>query len=234
MKKPIIIVVDDDPQVLKAVSRDIKNEFRKEYRILSTTSANEALETIETLKKQDEVIALLVSDQRMPEMLGVEFLEKAKVFFPSAKKVLLTAYSDTDAAIKAINDVQLDFYLMKPWDPPEEKLYPILNDLLEEWNASYIPNFEGIRIIGHPYSPKAHTLKDFLAGNLFPYLWIDFTDEEGASELVNLHNITFQDLPTVILPKGEILKNPSLSDLAKAIGMKPDASDSLYDVTSGS
>ena len=166
MKKPILFAVDDDPQVLRAVSRDLKSEFRKEYRIMSTDSPKEGLEALEELKKKNEVVALFLVDQRMPEMLGVEFLAQAKEIFPDAKRVLLTAYSDTDAAIRAINDVQLDYYLTKPWNPPEEKLYPVLNDLLDIWQLSYQPEFSGLRVLGYQYAPNSHAIKDFLSGNL--------------------------------------------------------------------
>ena len=148
MKQPIILIVDDDPQVLKAVRRDVRKEYKADYRIMSTTSAVEALETLKELKKENQVIALFLSDQRMPEMLGVDFLTQAKAFYPLAKRVLLTAYSDTDAAIRAINDVQLDYYLTKPWDPPEEKLYPVITDQLEEWKATNGASVEGIRLLG--------------------------------------------------------------------------------------
>ena len=149
MKKPIIFLIDDDPAVLKAVSRDVRANYRKDYRIMSTESANEGLSALVELKNKGETVALFLSDQRMPEMLGVEFLEKARGLYPEAKRILLTAYSDTEAAIKAINDVQLDYYLMKPWDPPEEKLYPVLNDQLDEWQSSYIPEFSGILSLIH-------------------------------------------------------------------------------------
>ena len=162
MKKPIIFTVDDDPAVLRAVVRDLRNAYKKSYRILATESANEALESIKELKNKGENVALFLSDQRMPEMLGVEFLEKAKQVYPDAKRILLTAYSDTDAAIKAINEVQLDYYLMKPWDPPEEKLYPVLNDQLDEWQSNFKPEFDGIKIVGYQWSPKSHEIKDFL------------------------------------------------------------------------
>ncbi|MGB0178315.1 MAG: response regulator, partial [Owenweeksia sp.] len=180
MKNPIIIAVDDDPQVIRAVSRDLRKRYREEYRVVATDSANEALESLQEMKNQGLEVALFVSDQRMPEMLGVDFLEKAKKLYPRAKRVLLTAYSDTDAAIQAINEVQLDYYLMKPWDPPEEKMYPILDDLLEEWQSQYIPEFSGIRVIGYQFSPKSHKVKDFLAGNLFPYRWFDVETSEEA------------------------------------------------------
>lgn len=230
MKKPIIFSVDDDPQVLKAVQRDLRGEYRKDYKIMSTTSANEALEALADMKKQGTAVALFLSDQRMPEMEGIEFLEKAKAFFPDAKRVLLTAYSDKDAAIKAINDIQLDFYLTKPWDPPQEKLFPVLNDLLEDWQGNYKPEFDGIRVIGYQFSPKSHSVKDFLAGNLFPYEWLDIESHPKAQELVDLHGIDCKDLPAVILPGGEALINPSNQEIATRVGLNPVPKDNLYDV----
>lgn len=230
MKKPIILAVDDDEQVLKAIVRDLRSAYRKQYRILNTTSANEALESIADLKKKGEVIALFVSDQRMPEMLGVTYLEKAKVYYPAAKRVLLTAYSDTDAAIKAINDVQLDYYLLKPWDPPEEKLYPALNDLLDEWQASFKPEFDGIRVIGYQFSPRSHDIKDFLASNLIPYQWLDIETNPKAEKLVQLHQIEHKELPTVLFADGSVQKNPSSIALASKVGLSPQAKDDLYDV----
>src|SRR5687767_1434149 len=148
MSQPIIFSIDDDPQVLRAISRDLKSKYRQDFKVMSTTSVKEALEALLELKNKGEHIALFVSDQRMPEMEGVDFLEKAMDFFPEAKRVLLTAYSDTDAAIRGINNVQLDYYLTKPWDPPEEKLFPILSDLLDEWQSGYRPDFHGIKLIG--------------------------------------------------------------------------------------
>lgn len=229
MKKPIIFAIDDDPQVIRAVSRDLRNQYKSNYRILSTTSANEALESLVELKIRGEEVALFLSDQKMPDMLGVEFLERAKKYYPKAKKALLTAYSDTDAAIKAINDVQLDYYLLKPWDPPTEKLYPVLDDLVDDWQAGYIPNFQGIKIIGYQYAPKSHEIKDFLAGNLIPYLWMDFL-ETKAEEIMTLNKISTNDLPVIILENGSILKNPTLQDIAANIGLNPNASSNLYDV----
>src|ERR1700744_4159105 len=165
MEKPLIFSIDDDPQVLRAITRDLKSMYNKEYRIINTTSANEALESLIELKNSSDVVAMFVCDQRMPEMEGVDFLEKAIKIFPKAKRVLLTAYSDTEAAIKAINDVQLDYYLMKPWDPPEEKLYPVIDDLLDDWNNDYIPEFKGIKLEGYQYSPQSQTGKDYFASN---------------------------------------------------------------------
>ncbi|MFD2564559.1 FAD-dependent oxidoreductase [Aquimarina rubra] len=230
MKKPIIFALDDDPQVLRAVTRDLKSEYRKEYRIMSTESAMDALEALEDLKKKNETIALFLVDQRMPEMLGVEFLKKAITFFPDAKKVLLTAYSDTDAAIKAINDVQLDYYLTKPWNPPEEKLYPTLNDLLDTWQVNYQPEFDGIKVIGYQYSPKSHDIKDFLSGNLFPFQWLDAEISDKAKEIIELHKLKPTDLPVISLQDGSCYKNPDIIELATALGLNAHPQDNLYDV----
>lgn len=230
-QKPIIFSIDDDKQVLRSLRRDLRAAYRENYRIISTESANDALEALVELKNKGEVIALFLSDQRMPEMLGVEFLEKAKVIFPQAKRVLLTAYSDTDAAIKAINDVQLDFYLMKPWNPPEEKLYPVLNDLLDDWQAEYKPGFKGIKVVGYQYSPKSHNLKDFLAGNLFPYLWLDIDLAKEASELMTINGLDSKQLPVVFFEDGSYLTDPTLQELASKVGMNPNVKqEDLYDV----
>lgn len=228
-QKPIILSVDDDPQVLRALKRDLRNQYKDDYRIISTDSAKEALEATEELKKKGEVIALFLSDQRMPEMLGVAFLEKAKVFFPDAKRVLLTAYSDTDAAIKAINEVRLDYYLLKPWDPPEQKLFPVLNELLEDWQLAYRPDYRGLSVVGYPYSPKSHNLKDWLSGNLFPYRWLDVGSEK-ANELLSLHGLTEATPPIVIFEDGTHLANPSVNDVASRLGLSATANEELYDV----
>ena len=229
-RKPIIFSVDDDAQVLKSLKRDLRNAYKKEYRIISTDSANEGLEALAELKKKGEEVALFVSDQRMPEMLGVEFLEKAKELYPKAKRVLLTAYSDIDAAIKAINDVQLDFYLMKPWNPPEEKLYPVLSDLLDDWQMEYKPAFKGIKVVGYQYSPKSHNIKDFLAGNLRPYQWIDVDGNPEAEALLQLHKVERADLPIVTFEDGALLQDPTMQELAAKVGLQPTASSDLYDV----
>ncbi len=228
--KPIIFSIDDDEQVLRALRSDLREHYRKEYRIISTDSAEEALAALEELKKKNEEVALFLSDQRMPEMLGVDFLERARPFFPRAKRVLLTAYSDTDAAIKAINDVNLDYYLLKPWNPPSEKLYPVLDDLLADWRAVYRPKWRGMRIIGYQYSPKSHDLKDFLAGNLRPYQWIDAGSSE-AEELCGLHAVDTKKLPVVLFEDGTVLNDPSLQEVAERVGLNPHERDDLYDVT---
>ena len=229
-KLPIIFTVDDDEQVLAAIRRDVRREYRKNYRILSTTSANEALEALKELKQKGEEVALFLSDQRMPEMSGVEFLEQAKTLYPTAKRVLLTAYSDIEAAIKAINDVQLDFYLNKPWDPPEEKLYPTLNDLLDQWQVNHIPEFQGIRLVGYQYSPKSHEVKDFLSGNLIPYQWLDYQEEEKGRELIGLAELEAKDLPVVFFEDGSFVKQPTMAQIGEKIGLRSKAAETMYDV----
>src|ERR687895_1230940 len=178
MAKPVILAVDDDPQVLRAVERDLRRKYAREYRVLRADSGEAALGALDTLKLRGDPVALFLVDQRMPRMTGVEFLEKAVELFPEAKRDLLTAYADTDAAIRAINDVGLDYYLMKPWDPPEEHLYPILDDLLDDWWALAKPPFEGIRIIGLRWSPKSYDVKHFLARSGIPYQWLDMEANE--------------------------------------------------------
>lgn len=230
-RKPIIFSVDDDASVLRSLRRDLRAEYRNDYRIISTESANEGLEALVALKKKGEVVALLLSDQRMPEMPGVDFLERARQTYPDAKRVLLTAYSDTEAAIKAINEVQLDYYLMKPWDPPAEKLYPVISDLLDEWQVAYRPDFMGIRVVGYQYSPKSHNLKDFLAGNLLPYQWLDIEQhDKKAQDLLALHELSTRDLPVVFFEDGTHQKDPTVQALAAKVGLNPQAQSDLYDV----
>lgn len=230
MSKPIIFVLDDDRQVLAAVSRDLKSKYREDYKIVKTSSAKDGLEAIVEYKKQSEELALFLVDQRMPEMLGVEFLAKAKEIYPEAKKVLLTAYSDTDAAIKAINDVQLDYYLTKPWDPPEEKLYPVLDDLLDAWEITHSPIFKGIKVLGYQYSPFSHEIKDFLASNLYSFQWLDIETSEEAKEIAKLHNLEPKDMPVVSFPNGDCIHRPSIQELAKRLGFNSEAKESMYDV----
>ena len=229
-KKPILFSVDDDVQVLRSIRRDLRSAYKKEYRVISEDSPSKALETLEELKKKGESIALLLSDQRMPEMMGVEFLEKAKELYPDSKRVLLTAYSDKDVAIQAINDVNLDYYLMKPWDPPEEKMFPVLNDLLDAWEKEHVPPFKGIRLIGYQYSPKSHGIKDFLAGNLIPYLWVEAKSHPEAEELMDLHQIDSKSLPAIIFEDGTVLQTPTIQEIAEQVGLNPKAQHELYDV----
>ena len=229
-KKPILFAIDDDPQVVRAVGRDLKQRFRSEYRILSTDKPEEALDVLVDLKKKGEVVALFLVDQRMPSMMGVEFLAQAKNFYPEAKRVLLTAYSDTEAAIQAINEVQLDYYLTKPWNPPEEKLYPVLEDLLDQWHIQYTPDFHGLKLIGYQYSPFSHEIKDFLSSNLIPYQWLDVETNEKAKELLELHNLDASILPVVSLENGQCLSRPSIAELADHLGFNVEAKEGLYDV----
>ena len=230
MRKPIIFIIDDDPQVLQAVSRDVKAEYRKDYKIMATESAQEALDSLADLKNKGEAVALFLTDQRMPEMLGVEFLAQAKAIFSDAKSILLTAYSDIEAAIKAINDVQLDYYLLKPWDPPEEKLYPILKEHLDEWHSSFRPPFQGIKVIGYQWSPKSHAIKDFLSGNLIPYQYLDIETQAEANDLLELNHLSVEDLPVVFFDDGSWLTDPDMQAVGQKIGLKSLASKTMYDV----
>jgi thioredoxin reductase (NADPH) len=230
MERPIIFSIDDDAQVLRAITRDLRTMYGKEYKIMSTTSANEALESLTDIKNSGDVVALFVCDQRMPEMEGTAFLEKAIKVFPDSKRVLLTAYSDTDAAIKAINDVQLDYYLMKPWDPPEEKLYPMLNDLLDDWQNDYIPEFKGIRLIGYQYSPQSHKLKDYLASNLVPYRWIDVEKNPDAKGIMDLNKLKTSDLPVILFEDGSFICKPEIRAIAEKIGRNLNVTNEIYDV----
>ncbi|MDT3401517.1 FAD-dependent oxidoreductase [Mucilaginibacter terrae] len=230
MSRPIIFAIDDDPQVLRALNRDLRSQYGKEYKVMSTESANEALETLVEMKNAGDVIAIFISDQRMPEMPGVDFLQKAVKIYPDAKRVLLTAYSDTDAAIKAINDVQLDYYLMKPWDPPEEKLYPVVNDLLNDWQSHYIPAFKGIKLIGFQFSPQSHIIKDYLGSNLIPYQWLDIERNEEAKTLFAANNLCNDQLPTVIYEDGAFEARPTINNIAEKLGISAALSNEIYDV----
>ncbi|HSC33815.1 MAG TPA: FAD-dependent oxidoreductase, partial [Thermodesulfobacteriota bacterium] len=230
MKKPMIFAIDDDHAVIRAIERDLRKYYGKEYRVMTAQSGEESLESLSKLKLKNEVVALFVSDQRMPGISGVDFLVRAKDIYPEAKRVLLTAYSDTDSAIKAINEVQLDYYLMKPWDPPQEKLYPVLNDLLDEWHASYKPDFDGIRLVGYQWSPHSHAIKEYLAGNLVPYLWLDVELHDKAGELLSISGIENKDLPAAFFEDGSYLTNPDFTSLARKLGLRSEASQEIYDV----
>ncbi|QKJ30782.1 FAD-dependent oxidoreductase [Mucilaginibacter mali] len=231
MSLPIIFCIDDDAQVLRAITRDLKGKYREKYKILGTDKVQEALDSLLELKNKGESVALFVSDQRMPEMDGVSFLEKAMKIYPEAKRILLTAYSDKDAAIKAINAVKLDYYLVKPWDPPEEKLYPIINDLLDDWECDYHPVFKGIKVIGYQYSNSSHEIKDFLAGNLVPYQWHDITTDHEGAKLLEVNKLTNKDLPVVFLEDGTYLSKPGIVELAAKIGLNPHVErQDVYDV----
>lgn len=230
MKKPIILTVDDDAQVLAAITRDLRQEFRQDYRILSVNSGPEALTTLTELRARAEPLALVLADQRMPDVEGVAVLTRARELFPEAKRVLLTAYADTTAAIKAINSAQLDYYLLKPWDPPEELLYPTLHDLLASWQATYRPAFAGLRLIGFQWSPRSHELKDFLSSYLVGYQWLDFEKDAEAKVLLEANGFTPDDLPVVLYPDGEAAARPDKTAVAQHLGIQVAAQQELYDV----
>jgi thioredoxin reductase (NADPH) len=230
MAKPTVLAVDDDRVVLSAVERDLRRKYGKDYRILGAASGAAALDAIKQLQLRNDLVALMLVDQRMPQMTGVEFLAQAIQLYPDAKRVLLTAYADTEVAIRAINDIRLDHYLMKPWDPPEERLYPVLSDLLDDWHSQFRPPFEGIRVIGHPWSPQAHTIRDFLARNQIPYQWLNIESERSALKLLEAAAVDPAILPVVILPDGACLVQPSLAQLADRAGLRSHAQAPFYDL----
>lgn len=229
MSKPAILAVDDDPQVLAAVSRDLRQQYGEHYRVLRAASGAEGLATLSELQGRGDVVASFVVDQRMPEMSGTEFLKRAIELFPDAKKVLLTAYADTEAAISAINEVGLDHYLMKPWDPPEEHLYPVLDDLLEDWQADAPTPYDGIRVIGVRWSPDSYDVKDFLSRNQVPYRFLDVEIDPDARAIVSASDPAPQ-LPLVVFPDGERLERPDHRLLADRAGLQTEASTSHYDL----
>lgn len=229
MKQPIIFSVDDDPGVLKAIARDLKIKYYKEYRIFSTASANEALSSLLELKNRGETVALFISDQRMPEMEGVDFLTSTIGFYPDAKRILLTAYSDTDAAVRAINEAGVDYYFTKPWEPVGEKLYPVLDDLLDDWKCNYRPPFSGVKVIGFPYSPQACAVKSFLSSYLVPFLYLE-NDHEEAKRLLKLNNLGAADLPVIIYEDGSVAPDPTFLDVAAKIGLHATPQRQVYDV----
>jgi thioredoxin reductase (NADPH) len=229
MVKPVVLAVDDDPNVLAAVARDLRRRYAEHYRILRADSGSAALDALRELQQRGEPVALLLVDQRMPHMSGVELLTQATTLFPTARRVLLTAYADTDAAIQAINSAAVHYYLLKPWDPPEDRLYPVLDDQLDDWRANYRPPFEGIRIIGHRWSAEAHALKDFLARNHVPYLYLDIERDPEAKTLLE-HTTEPTRLPAVLLADGAWLAAPTPSELADQAGLQRRASAEFYDL----
>ncbi len=228
MSKPAIISVDDDPQVLAAIGRDLRSRYGEGYRVLRASSGQEALEAVDELLGRGDRVALFLVDQRMPEMEGTEFLLEAQTRFPDAKRLLLTAYADTDAAIQAINEVGLDHYLMKPWDPPDERLYPILDDMLEDWQANLPAPFDGIRVAGTTWSPSTHRLKDFLARNQIPYRFLDIERDRESKRLAEAAG--GGTIPVVFVPEEDPLVDPDLPPLADRVGLKTEAEGSFYDV----
>ncbi|MBK5096134.1 MAG: FAD-dependent oxidoreductase [Gemmatimonadetes bacterium] len=230
MSRPFILTLDDDANVLRAVERDLRQQYGSEYRVVRADSGSSALELLNQLKQRDEPSALFLVDQRMPGMSGVEFLDTAVNIYPDARRVLLTAYADTDAAIRAINDVHIDYYLLKPWDPPEEKLYPVLTDLLEQWQAGHRPPFEGIRVVGNRWSPATHRAKDFLARNNIPYLWLDVEQHPDAEVLLQAAGMQKGDLPALFFADGSTLTKPDNREIADRVGLRTSADNPFYDL----
>jgi thioredoxin reductase (NADPH) len=230
MSEPVILVVDDDPQVLAAIRRDLKEHYQADYRVLATASAESALETVGELKRRGDALALVVSDQRMPGMLGVELLARCRDVYPDTRRVLLTAYSDIRAAIRGINEAHLDHYLEKPWDPPEERLYPPMDDLLSSWQSDYRAEVTGLRVIGHPWSARSYSVKEFLGGRLIPYRWLEAGRDEEAAQLMLASQLSTSDLPVIILESGDVLRNPETRAIAERLGLANEAAHDLYDV----
>jgi thioredoxin reductase (NADPH) len=230
MTKPVIMTVDDEPEVVNAIERDLRKRFAADYRIVKAGSGAQALDAVRQLKQRNAAVALFLVDARMPQMSGTEFLAQARQIYPDARKVLLTAYADTDVAIAGINQIQLDHYLMKPWDPPAERLYPVLDDLLSDWSASFRPPFEGIRVAGSLWSPKSHDVKDFLSRHQIPYQWIDVEADVGARAEVEAASPGLHRLPVVFFPDGTSLVEPSSRALADRIGLQTTASRPFYDL----
>ena len=228
MPKPTILTVDDDPTVSQAITRDLRRRYGPDYQIVRALSGQEGLDMLTKLALRGRRVALIASDQRMPELTGIEFLEQARTHAPEAKQVLLTAYADTDVAIKAINDIGLDYYFMKPWDPPEERLYPILDDLLGDWRHQHPDDEAGVRIVGDRWSDLTYEIKTFLGRNHVPYQWLDLERDPEAHRLQNLAQAATADLPLVFVPDGETLKAPSTLDVARALGLPTSAGQTLY------
>jgi thioredoxin reductase (NADPH) len=234
MPKPVLLTVDDDADVLRAVERDLRREYAEKYRIMRADSGPAALEVLRRLEQRDEPVALLLADHRMPQMNGIEFLGEAMKIYPDARRILLTAYADTDAAIQAINDIKLNHYLLKPWDPPEEKLYPVVNEQLDYWLADHTPPFEGLRVLGSRWSPKSYDLREFLARNRIPYQWLDVeaADQDAAvKRLVSkLEPDDLNHLPLVLFQDGRRLAEPPHSEVAERIGLRTRAETEFYDL----
>ena len=232
-RKPVILTVDDDPDVLHAIERDLKKRYEERYRVLRADSGRVALDLLRRLQQRNNPVALLLVDHRMPQMNGLEMLQEAIKLYPNAKRTLLTAYADTDAAIKAINDVQLNHYLLKPWDPPEKQLFPVLDDLLDDWYADFHPPFEGIRVLGTRWSSKSYDIRNFLARNQVPYQWLDADAASRDSEVERLLKSLAPDdlkLPVVLFPNGYCVAEPTTQDLAERLGLRTRAGLDFYDL----
>jgi thioredoxin reductase (NADPH) len=230
MARPILLAVDDDVSVLEAVVQDLRRHYGATYRVMRAASGQAALDTLAQLTTRQEPVALILSDQRMPGMTGVEFLERARALYPEARRVLLTAYADTEAAIRAINTARIHYYLNKPWDPREEKLYPVLTDLLEDWLAGYQPPFEGLRVIGHRWSLKDHKVRSFLSRNHVPYRWLDIAGNKDALKLLSDRQLDPDLLPVVLFADGSSLVDPDVATLAGRVGLSTQAAQEFYDI----
>jgi thioredoxin reductase (NADPH) len=233
MPKPVLLTVDDDPEVLRAIERDLRGHYAQKYRIMRAESGSAGLSTLRELKARNNPVALLLADQRMPQMDGVGFLAEAMDIHPQAKRALLTAYADTSAAIDAINEARIHYYLMKPWDPPEEKLFPAIDDLLHDWSAQFRPPYEGIRVLGTRWSSRSYELRDFMARNQVPYQWIDVelaaTDPE-VRRLIESLGSELEKLPLILFPDGQRIAEPSMSVVADKIGLRTHAQTNFYDL----
>lgn len=233
MPKPILLSVDDDSDVLRAIERDLRSQYGADYRVIGSDAPDKALDILKQLKVRSDHVALLLADQRMPRMNGVEFLQEGMQIFPDAKRALLTAYADTSAAISAINEANINYFFMKPWDPPEDNLYPQLNDLLDDWRASYRPAFEGIRVLGTRWSPRSYELRDFLARNHVPYQWIDIELSDNDPETKRLLDLLGPDasnLPVVLFPDGTKLLEGAPAEVAQRVGLRTRAQTDFYDL----
>ena len=231
MNKPILLIVDDDPQVLAAVRRDLRSRYRESYTVMSAASGDDALNAMRELKSRGDSLAMLICDQRMPGMMGSEVLAKSRPIYPLARRVLLTAYSDIDAAVKAINEAHLDHYLSKPWDPPEERLFPAVDDLLDAWQAESLPEAKGLRLVGHQWSPQSHAIKDFLASNLIPYRWLEVTRDADACTLLDAAGVSTEGLPALFFDDGSpVMSNPDPRQVAERLGKPMTAAFEVYDL----
>jgi thioredoxin reductase (NADPH) len=229
-RRPAIVAVDDEPAVLAAVARDLRRGFGERYRILRAASGAEALELLAEVRRRGDQVALLIADQRMPGMPGTEYLVKARTIVPDAKRVLLTAYADTEAAIAAINEVALDYYLLKPWDPPEEQLFPVVEDLLTTWESGAALEAGGVRVIGHRFSRDSHDIRDFLARNRVPARWLDIERDGEARELLQVAGVSPDGLPVALLEDGSVLERPTVLELAERLGVAGRPASDHYDL----
>src|SRR4051794_31743295 len=229
-RRPAILAVDDEPAVLAAVARDLRRGFGDRYRILRAGSGAEALDVLSEVRRRGDPVAMLIADQRMPGMPGTEYLVEARTVVPDAKRVLLTAYADTEAAIAAINEVALDYYLLKPWDPPEEELYPVVEDLLETWESGAALESGGVRVIGHRFSKETHEVRDFLARNRVPARWLDVERDGEARELLRVVGVDGDRLPVALLEDGSVLERPTMLELAERLNVSHQPAQEHYDL----